>query len=59
MDDVEIENEAEAAKVEHQEDTPEKDLEDAVLKPDEGSEHSSGNHELLASADEQEQVTKS
>ena len=59
MDGVEIQNEAEAAKVEHQEDTPEEDSEDAAPKPDEGSELSQGNHELLALADEQERVTKS
>ena len=55
MDGVEIENEAEAAKVEHQDDTPEEDLEDAALKPDQGSELSQGNHELLSLADEQDE----
>ena len=59
MDVVEMENEAEAAKVEHQDDNPEEDSEDATLKPDEGSELSSRNHELLALADEEEEVTKS
>ena len=59
MDDVEIENEAEAAKVEHQDDTPEEDSEDAALKPDGRSGLSLGNQELLPSADEQEEVTKS
>ena len=59
MDGVEIEKEAEAAKVEHQDDTSEKDSEDATLKADEGSGLSSGNHELIALTDEQEEVTKS
>ena len=59
MDDVEVENEAEAAKVEHQDDTHEEDSEDAALKPDESSGLSRGNHELLALAHEQEEVTKS
>ena len=57
MDVVEVENEAEATKVQNQENTSEDDSEGAATGPDEGSGHPSGNQELLSSAGVEEKVS--